>query len=464
MYKAIGRVYPLSRRLLALVVLFILSLGAFVVLTDSEAQAKEHDGSSPQNPQQYPSNKTGGAVEEKATGRSPSSEGRSPSESTPIKPLPSSEKTQTPQPKHTLTPPAGPAPPTVPPPATTPQPEPAPQPEPPYHYEPAIPADATPQPKHAPTPQPKPGLKEPTLHYESYYEPGMLVDFDPPDEISADPALLVYYHNSSAPKTVGLVSETSLASPRTGGTEETSVQAKVTPPSVGQGGASATAAPELLPATLKENNPAENTSLHVPPVQPPATPANVWPTPVSASSPTNVAPANVAPAKQQPSLTATYQKVPATVPQSAPSYPRSADAMPREASSSKGVVDSYVAGTTKTFKVAAATNPRAPLTGVSSAERPPDDDSAQSPSKGNTTSVVPSSPLTSPEGSDFYQQFGGGSVGASLSSGVGFAPLLLGLLISVIMLLCRGDVRSWQLSWYLPKPTSVLLLPLERPG
>jgi len=291
----------------------------------------------------------------------------------------------------------------------------------------------------------------------------MLVDFDPPDEISADPALLVYYHNSSAPKTAGLVSETSLAPPRTGGTEETSVQAKVTPPSVGQGGASATAAPELLPATLKENNPAENSSLHVPPVQPPATPANVWPTPVSASSPTNVAPANVAPAKQQPSLTATYQKVPATVPQSEPSYQRSADAMPREASSSKGVVDSYVAGTTKTFKGAAATNPRAPLTGVSSAERPPADDSAQSPSKGNTTSVVPSSPLTSPEGSDFYQQFGGASVGASLSSGVGFAPLLLGLLISV-MLLCRRDGRSWQLSWYLPKPTSVLLLPLERPG
>ena len=443
MYKAIGRVYPLSRRLLALVVLFILSLCAFVVLTDSEAQAKEHDGSSPQTLQQYPSNKMGGAVEEKATGRSPS-------ESTPIKPLPSSEETQ-------ITPPAGPAPPTVPPPATIPQPEP------PYHYEPAIPADATPQPKHAPTPQPKPGLKEPTLHYESYYEPGMLVDFDPPDEISADPALLVYYHNSSAPKTAGLVSETSLAPPRTGGTEETSVQAKVTPPSVGQGGASATAAPELLPATLKENNPAENSSLHVPPVQPPATPANVWPTPVSASSPTNVAPANVAPAKQQPSLTATYQKVPATVPQSEPSYQRSADAMPREASSSKGVVDSYVAGTTKTFKGAAATNPRAPLTGVSSAERPPADDSAQSPSKGNTTSVVPSSPLTSPEGSDFYQQFGGGSVGASLSSGVGFAPLLLGLLISV-MLLCRRDGRSWQLSWYLPKPTSVLLLPLERPG
>src|SRR5215208_4464563 len=353
MYKAIGRVYPLSRRLLALVVLFILSLCAFVVLTDSEAQAKEHDGSSPQTLQQYPSNKMGGAVEEKATGRSPS-------ESTPIKPLPSSEKTQTPQPKHTLTPPAAPAPPTFPPPATTPPPEPAPQPEPPYHYEPAIPADATPQPKHAPTPQPKPGLKEPTLHYESYYEPGMLVDFDPPDEISADPALLVYYHNSSAPKTAGLVSETSLAPPRTGGTEETSVQAKVTPPSVGQGGASAMAAPELLPATLKENNPAENSSLHVPPVQPPATPANVWPTPVSARSQTNVAPANVAPAKQQPSLTATYQKVPATVPQSEPSYQRSADAMPpREASSSKGVVDSYVAGTAKTFKGAAVSNPRA---------------------------------------------------------------------------------------------------------
>ena len=454
LHKAIRQLHPLCWRPLGLLLLFILSLSAFVVLADSEVQAKERDGFSPQNSQQPPPVKTVGAVEETAA------TGRSPTESTPIKPLPSSEKTQTPQPKHTLTPPAAPAPPTFPPPATTPPPEPAPQPEPAPHYEPAIPADATPQPKHAPTPQPKPGLKEPTLHYE----PGMLVDFDPPDEISADPALIVYYHNSSAPKTAGLVSETSLAPPRTGGTEETSVQAKVTPPSVGQGGASATAAPELLPATLKENNPAENSSLHVPPVQPPATPANVWPTPVSASSPTNVAPANVAPAMQQPSLTATYQKVPATVPQSEPSYPRSADAMTlRKASSSKGVVDSYVAGTAAPLKVLAVTNPRAPLTGVSSAERPPADDNTQSPSKGSTTSVVPSSPLTSPESSHFYQQFGGASVGASVSSGVGFAPLLLGLLISV-MLLCRGDGRSWQLSWYLPKPTSVLLLPLERPG
>jgi hypothetical protein len=449
LYKAIGRVYPLSRRLLALVVLFILSFGAFVVLADSEAQAKEHDGSSPQNPQQPPPIKTVGAVEETAA------TGRSPTESTPVKPLPSSEETQ-------VTPPAGPAPPTVPPPATIPQPEPAPPPGPPYHYEPTIPTEATPQPKRTPTPQPKPGLKKPTLHYESYYEPGMLVDFDPPTEISADPALIVYYHNSSAPKTTGLVSETSLTAPTTGGAEETSVQAKATPPSVGPGVAPVTAAPEL-PATLEEYSPAENISPHA---QLPATPANVRPAPVSASSPTNVAPANVAPAKQQPSLTATYQKVPASITQSAPSYPRSADAMTlREASSSKGVVNSYVAGTAKTFKGAAVSNPRAPLTGVSSAaERPPADDSAQSYSTGgNTASVVPSSPLTSPESSHFYQQFGGASVGASVSSGVGFAPLLLGLLISV-MLLCRRDGRSWQLSWYLPKPTSVLLLPLERPG
>jgi len=289
----------------------------------------------------------------------------------------------------------------------------------------------------------------------------MLVDFDTPDEISTDPALIVYHHNSSAPKTAGLVSETSRAPPRTGGAEETSVQAKATPPSVGPGVAPATAAPELLPATPEENSPEENISPHA---QPPATPANVWPTPVSASSPTNVAPANVAPAKQQPSLTATYQKVPASITQSAPSYQRSAEVMPHKASSSKGVVDSYVAGTTNTFKGAAVSNPRAPITGVSSAERPPaNNDSAQSPSKGNTTSVVSSSPLTSQEGSHLYQQFGVGSVGASVSSGVGFAPLLLGLLISV-MLLCRRDGRSWQLSWQIPKPTSVLLLPLERPG
>ena len=148
---------------------------------------------------------------------------------------------------------------------------------------------------------------------------------------------------------------------------------------------------------------------------------------------------------------------------------------PREASSSKGVVNSFPTSVTKTFKGPAVTNLRAPLTGVSSAERPPaerppaqqpppaNDDSAQSPSEGSSTSVVPASPLTSPEDSHFYQRSGGASMGASVNSGVNFAPLLLALLFSVIVLF-RRDGRFWHLSWYLPKPTSVLLLPLERPG
>ncbi len=144
---------------------------------------------------------------------------------------------------------------------------------------------------------------------------------------------------------------------------------------------------------------------------------------------------------------------------------------PREASSSKGVVNSLPTSVTKTFKGPAVTNLRAPLTGVSPAERPPaqqqpppaNDDSAQSPSEGSSTSVVPSSPLTSPEDNHFYQRSGGASMGASVNSGVNFAPLLLALLFSVIVLF-RRDGRSWHLSWYLPKPNSVLLLPLERPG
>ena len=142
----------------------------------------------------------------------------------------------------------------------------------------------------------------------------------------------------------------------------------------------------------------------------------------------------------------------------------------REASSSKGVVRNFPASVAKTFKGAAVSNPRAPLTGVSSAERPPvqqpppaNDDSAQSPSEGNSTSIVPASPLTSPEDSHFYQRSGGASMGASVNSGVNFAPLLLALLFTVIVLF-RRDGRFWHLSWYLPKPKSVLLLPLERPG
>jgi hypothetical protein len=50
-----------------------------------------------------------------------------------------------------------------------------------------------------------------------------------------------------------------------------------------------------------------------------------------------------------------------------------------------------------------------------------------------------------------------------LGTGGGFAPLLVGILALAVVLL-RRDFRTYLVSCELPKPSSALLLPLERPG
>lgn len=73
----------------------------------------------------------------------------------------------------------------------------------------------------------------------------------------------------------------------------------------------------------------------------------------------------------------------------------------------------------------------------------------------------PAPPLAPPMGGSSFSLpgVGGGQAGSSGS----VAPLLVGVLASVLVLL-RRDVRTWLVSCELPKPSSALLLPLERPG
>ena len=77
------------------------------------------------------------------------------------------------------------------------------------------------------------------------------------------------------------------------------------------------------------------------------------------------------------------------------------------------------------------------------------------------TSQQPASPLAPPMGGSSFSLAGGG--GGQAGPGGGVAPLLVGVLASVLVLL-RRDVRTWLVSCDLPKPSSALLLPLERPG
>jgi hypothetical protein len=50
------------------------------------------------------------------------------------------------------------------------------------------------------------------------------------------------------------------------------------------------------------------------------------------------------------------------------------------------------------------------------------------------------------------------------TGGGGFTPLLVGVLALLAAILLGRDFRTYLVSCEMPKPSSALLLPLERPG
>ena len=75
----------------------------------------------------------------------------------------------------------------------------------------------------------------------------------------------------------------------------------------------------------------------------------------------------------------------------------------------------------------------------------------------------PAPPLAPPAGGGSFSPFTGG--GGQLGTGGGSAPLLVGMLaLLTTSLLSRRDFRTYLISCEMPKPSSALLGPLERPG
>ena len=83
----------------------------------------------------------------------------------------------------------------------------------------------------------------------------------------------------------------------------------------------------------------------------------------------------------------------------------------------------------------------------------------QAPSDG--TPQDPVAPLVPPLGSDLFSPFTGA---AGQLAGGGIAPLLVGILALLTTILTRRDFRTYLIACELPKPSSALLRPLERPG
>jgi hypothetical protein len=85
----------------------------------------------------------------------------------------------------------------------------------------------------------------------------------------------------------------------------------------------------------------------------------------------------------------------------------------------------------------------------------------EGPSEG-TLQQQPASPLAPPAGSGgSFSPFTGGG---QLLGGGGFAPVLVGILALLATSLLRRDFRTYLISCEMPKPSSALLMPLERPG
>ena len=83
------------------------------------------------------------------------------------------------------------------------------------------------------------------------------------------------------------------------------------------------------------------------------------------------------------------------------------------------------------------------------------------PSEGTTEPAPPLAPPTGGGGS-FSPFTGGGQLGGT---GGGSTPLLVGILaLLATSLLSRRGFRTYLISCEMPKPSSALLLPLERPG
>ena len=78
-----------------------------------------------------------------------------------------------------------------------------------------------------------------------------------------------------------------------------------------------------------------------------------------------------------------------------------------------------------------------------------------------TPQQQPAPPLAPPMGGSSFSL--SVDIGGQAEPGGGAAPLLVGILASVLVLR-RHDCWKYLASCDLPKPSSALLLPLERPG
>jgi hypothetical protein len=113
---------------------------------------------------------------------------------------------------------------------------------------------------------------------------------------------------------------------------------------------------------------------------------------------------------------------------------------------------SAASATAKVFRILASGSAGTPSTDATNGtQQAPSDDTQQE----------PVAPLAPPLGGVFSPFTG---VAGQLGAGGGVAPLLVGILALLTVILTRRDFRTYLIACEMPKPSSALLRPLERPG
>ena len=150
-----------------------------------------------------------------------------------------------------------------------------------------------------------------------------------------------------------------------------------------------------------------------------------------------------------------------TVPASVGGALRLPSSLGTTAASAAGTVQS-AASTAASTAASVAAEILGSLTGgssVNSSTNSTNGTQEQQPSEG-TPQPAPAPVAPPAGGGSFSPSMGGGQLG----TGSGFAPLLVGILALLAAILLRRDFRTYLISCEMPKPSSALLLPLERPG
>jgi hypothetical protein len=438
---------PRDRKTLALSVMLALCLvtTSFVVLAAGEAWGAEQPPQTTQPGTLHSTTMNNGKVAEPVAGATP------PAETPPVvvetPPLETPPEQKTPLPPTNETPPVEePSPPPVDPAPSTP--------------EPTVPEPAAPTP---PAPDPEPSTPQPAPQWAPQWFAVVITDGE---IVESDPV-----HTSWSTTDPEQTPDVAYPTPGSAAPVATPVEdsgSSSVPSTSPDAWPLGSATDEAMPTDQRATEPflGPVSSDRIAPQSAPQGAAALLPEPVRGLVPGSVGSviSRDTAAQPAPTVPPVFEKSPVaalvpTVPTSVGGALRLPSSLGTNAASAVGTVRSMAASvssaTTEFLGSLAGVSPST----TSSSTDATDETQEQQPSEG-TPQPAPA-PVAPPTGGGSFSPFTGGG---QLSNGGGFAPLLVGILALLVTILLGRNFRTYLISCDMPKPSSALLGPLERPG